>query len=150
MSKTQIFFRMEVSAEEQAEILRRLDAEHGGDSFSNVNRQMWGLPKRNRSESMKENTNAADNLGKIAQKLIYKITNGGANTDPHKIERRFMVLLDEANDPSEFRRHLDWFLRMFEQHKISIFEQKLAADIERILSGDDEIKREWSAGFWGK
>lgn len=54
----QIFFRMEVSADEKADILKRLKNEFNGESFSNICRAMWGLIAKKRSESMKENRNA--------------------------------------------------------------------------------------------
>ncbi len=57
------FLRMQVSAEEEAKILEKIESEFGGDSFSNCNRIMWGLETLDRPGAPKGNKNKLGKKG---------------------------------------------------------------------------------------
>lgn len=144
----QIFFRMEVDAAEYEQIRRRLETEFGGESFSNINRQMWGLKKRDRAKSMTGNRNKKFNLGSRIRQLKLKLSGADGTIDPHGIERRFMAMLDSQPDEESFQRNLEYFLKMCEQHGIPVNPQLINEDIAKFLNGDEEIKQFWAKGFW--
>ncbi len=142
----QIFFRVQVSASEKAEIERRLAAEFNNESFSNVVRELLGYKKLSSRGAPRGNNNATSNFGKAAKILQSKLSTGDA---PDVIERRFMDLLAAINDPDSFNLELQEFLQLFDEYGVNLNKAVMKADIEKLMSGHPETKRRWSAGFWG-
>lgn len=107
-------------------------------------------------------TDPCHNIGWSARKLLRTISPQGDSrgvekqfrtlleSDPHRIERRFMQVLDSTVDEQMIQ--LIWFVQMFRRYDVPVNWTVLLDSLDRWYDDVETTKRvkmEWSRMFWG-